>query len=283
MRVILVPVANRPECARALETSFDLARRLSADLVGCHIRPHRVSARRIPVTAGLSPAWLAASQGRNPERLSRDARELFTRIAEREAYPVATRPRADGRPVAIWYERVGSPDRIMPIVGPLSDLVVVSRPAARGGRLARLFLMEALLHSTRPVLVLPQRRLRAPGRRVVIAWNGSPEASRAVAAGMPLIEAADAVTIVAAGPEGGPGPKAARLRRYLAHHGVRADLVKTRGRDPAAEIERACEAAGADLLLMGAYSRHRLRERIFGGLTDHALRRSRLPVLASHA
>ncbi len=283
MRVILVPVANRPECARALETSFELARRFGADLVGCHIRPHRGSGKKIPLTPAVSPEWLAASQGRNPERLSRDARELFAQIAERAAYPLATRPRADGTPVAIWNERVGSPDRLMPIVGPMSDLIVVSRPAARGGRLARLFLMAALLYSTRPVLVLPQRGLRAPGRRLVIAWNQSPEASRAVAAGMPLICAADAVTIVAAGQERGAGPKSAQLRRYLAHYGLKAELLRTRGRDPAADIERACAERGADLLLMGAYSRHRLRERIFGGLTEHALGHSRLPVLIYHS
>jgi nucleotide-binding universal stress UspA family protein len=284
MRVILVPVANRPECAWALKAAFGVAARFGADLIGCHIRAHRETAVRLPTArAAAEIEWAAAHEGRDLDRDSRDARSLFEREATSAGLKLASRPRADATPVAIWYERVGSPDRIMPIVGPMSDLLVVSRPAPKGGRFARLFMMEALLHSCRPVLLLPQRGAPQPRRRIVIAWNQSPEASRAVAAGMPLLQAADGVTIGVAGSETAPGPKASHLLRYLAHHGVAADVVRTRGREPAEELEKVYRQSGADLLLMGAYSRTRLRERIFGGVTDHMLHHSSLPVLVYYS
>lgn len=285
MRVILVPVADRPECARALKAAFDVAKRFGADVIGCHIRPHRESSVRMPgLRASAEVEWATAHEGRDPDRDSRDAEVLFKRLAGDAGHRVAGKPRADRTPVAIWQERVGSPERVMPIVGPTSDMVVISRPAGKkGGRLAHLFMMEALLHACRPVLLLPQRQVREPGRNVLIAWNQSPEASRAVAAAMPLLTAADAVTIAVAGEEGAPGPKASHLVRYLRHHGVMADTTKSKGRDPGKELEQAFNTAGADLLVMGAYSRHRLRERIFGGVTEYMLAGSSLPVLIYHS
>jgi nucleotide-binding universal stress UspA family protein len=284
MRVILVPVANRPECARALKAAFLVANRFGADLIGCHIRAHRDTAVRMPpLRAAAEIEWAAAHEGRDLDKASRDARTLFEAVAKAAGHRVATQPRADATPVAIWYERVGSPDRVMPIVGPMSDLLVVSRPAAKGGRLAKLFMMEALLHSCRPVLLLPQRGAPKPRRNIVIAWNQSPEASRAVAAGLPMLKAADVVTIATAGPETAPGPKSSHLARYLAHHGVTVDVAKTRGRNPAAELEQVYRQSGADLLLMGAYSQTRLRERLFGSVTEHMLRRAALPVLVYYS
>jgi len=284
MRVILVPVANRPESSRALDSAFRLGQRLGADIVGCHIRPHRESEVRMPsLMRGSAADWQSLTKGWNAEQLSADAESLFKARAERAGYRVARKPAADGEPVAVFQARVGSPDKLMPIVGPTSDLLVLSRPAGRGGRLASLFLMEALLHSCRPLLVLPQQRVAEPARNVLIAWNQSGEASRAVAMCMPVLRAADTVGIAVSGREGGLGPKASHLQRYLAHHQVDAEVHRGRGRDTAAEIESAYAKQGADVLLMGAYSRHRLRELVFGGVTDHMLRRSKLPVLMYHS
>jgi nucleotide-binding universal stress UspA family protein len=264
--------------------AFALAERLDSDLVGCHIRPHRYSEVKMPaLLGGAGSEWTLLTKGWNAKKLSRDAQTLFEKAAARADCPVATKPRADGSRVAIWQERVGSPDKLMPIVGPMSDLLVVSRPAARGGRLASIFLSEALMHSCRPVLVLPQKKVSVPGRRILVAWNQSPEASRALAATMPLLEMADAVTLAVAGTENAPGPKSGQVVSYLQHHGIRAEVLRSRGHDVAGEIEAAFRASGADLLMMGAYSRHRLRERVFGGVTHHMLTRSALPVLMYHS
>jgi len=192
------------------------------------------------------------------------------------------RARADQSPVAIWQERVGSPQKIIPIVGPVSDLMVVSRPSRKGGSVGQVFLMQALLNSARPVLILPQKRSKGLGSRVAIAWNQSPEAARAIAMSMSVLEKAEEVTVISAGPELSVGPKASHVVRYLKHHGISAQIIKSPGRHVEEELTRAWRDSGADLLVMGAYSRHRLTQLIFGGLTDFMLRRSNIPVMMYH-
>jgi nucleotide-binding universal stress UspA family protein len=262
MRVILVPVADRPECVFALAVAFRLATAQQANVVGCHMRPHRADDAKLNSVA---------------------AHDLFARAAAESGFRLAKRPRIGQSSLAIWHEMLGTPDRIMAICGPTADLAVVSRPKPKGAGRARQFLLATLFHSARPILVLPQRRIGALGKHILIAWNQRPEAALAVAAAMPLLQKAERVTIVSCGPDANPGPKAVHLRDYLLHWGVRATILRTRGRDVDAEIERSFRETRSDLLVMGAYSRHRLREQIFGGVTDTMLFRSSLPVFMYHA
>lgn len=275
MRVILVPVADRPECARALQTAFDLGKRLEASVSGCHIRPHRSS------EVSLSSAFAeAAWRRKNTKKAPQAAKALYEQIAQQNGYKVVKR--ASATPSAIWAEKVGSPEKLMNIIGPVSDLVIVSRPAKTGG-VADVFMMSALIESARPVLVLPQSGRKKIGSKVVVAWNQSSEAARAVTAAMPLLQHADEVTVVSCGAEDRLGPKSSQLITYLAHWGIKAERVSTRGRDVDSELLGAYRDAAADLLLGGAYSRNRWREKVFGGTTKFLLRDARIPVLLVHS
>ena len=182
----------------------------------------------------------------------------------------------------MWLEKVGSPDRVLPIIGPVSDLVVVSLPKSKAEKPAQKFLQAALLNSSRPVLALPQSRKSPVGQRISIAWNQSPEAAQAVAAAMPLLQVADEVTIITCGAESSGGPKAIQLANYLKFWGVKAKRVKTKGADDAKAILKAYHDAESDLLVLGAYSRSRLRERMFGGVTEFMLRKANIPVFMLH-
>ena len=99
---------------------------------------------------------------------------------------------------------------------------------------------------------------------------------------MGLLRAADDVMILTAGPEDGVGSKSTHLQQYLRHYGIKAERVSTKGRDTQAEIQRAYEEHERDLLLMGAYSRPRWRERVFGGVTDYVLNKTAVPALMLH-
>jgi nucleotide-binding universal stress UspA family protein len=274
MRVILVPVANRPECARALNTAFDLGHRLGASVKGCHIRPHRHS------TLTLGSEFAAAAwKKKNTKSAPAAAHALYKRIAEQHGYEIIRRPRVS--PGALWAERVGSPEKIMGIAGPVADLIVVSRPKRRNS-IASLFLGAALTESARPVLLLPQAGRRKVGTRICIAWDQSPGAARTVANAVPLLQRADAVTIVTCGPEDRPGPKAAQLAGYLAHWGVNAQREQTRGRHVEIELLDACQAMRADMLISGAYSHYRWYEKVLGGTTEFLIHKARIPVLMQH-
>jgi nucleotide-binding universal stress UspA family protein len=284
VRLILVPVADRPECRVALDSAFKIGAAVGADVAGYHIHPER---REQGVSVGpLMPdddvhAAFAIADPRAIQR-SKQALTVYRRAAAKHGFAAAERPRRGELSLAFWNELVGTPARVFAVVGPVADLTVVSRPRPKSAGRAHAFLLGALLHSTKPVLVLPQRPKRGVGRRIVIAWNQSPDAAAAVAAALPLLTRAERVVVVGAGREHATGPTVTHLVRYLAHWGIAAEHERTAGKHVEREIERACSAVGADLLVMGAYSRNRFRQLVFGGVTEHMLFRTELPAFMLH-
>jgi nucleotide-binding universal stress UspA family protein len=282
VRTILVPVADRPESAFALETAFELARGHEASVIGCHVRRHR--SEEPSAFGGLLGAARAPSAEEEAEAKlnSESARALFERIAAERGFDLSKRPRLGQHGLAIWHEMVGTPDRILSIVGPVNDMLVASRPKAKASGPAQAFLLAALLRSGRPVLVLPQKRVVNVARRVLIAWNQSLEAAAALHASMAILEKAEEVTFVSAGGESRTGPKSSYAIDYLKHWGIKAQSITTGGRNPEQDLEETMKETKADLLIMGAYSRSRLRELVFGGVTEHMLFRTDKPVLMLH-
>lgn len=284
MRVILVPVADRPECINALHIAFKLAHKLDSNLCGCHIRAHRYS--DVSLQKDSSPVDDTNAQdevilmSKEHEKGCAEAKVLFSKIAGDHHYPLIKKPKAKAG--ALWLEKVGSPEKVLSIMGPVSDLIVVSRPRAKGGKLAKEFMLAAVLNSSRPVLLLPQSSKKAVGQRISIAWNQSPEAAQAVAAAMPLLRMADQVHIITSGSESGARPKSMQLASYLEFWGVKAKRVKATGPDDAMAILNAYQDTESDLLVMGAYSRSRLRQSIFGGVTDFMLNRANIPIFMLH-
>lgn len=286
MSVILVPVADRPECAYALEMAFDFGKKLGASIVGCHILAHSDSNNRLSsrfgaeyVMPGSIESESALLNRANPES-SYVAKELFTKVAESKGYSV--RKRLSGSPAAIWNERLGSPDKVMRIIGPVNDLIVVSRPVGKGSDIARLFMMTAIMESGRPVLVLPQTGIATIGQRIMIAWNQSVEVMHAVTSSLTLLKASDEVNIVTCGPENRIGPKAGQLGAYLRSWRVNSTIHKTPGKNVEKELINAYRRTHSDLLLMGAYSKRRWQQIIFGGTSQFMLEKAAIPVLMSH-
>lgn len=285
MRVIFVPVADRPECAKALRTAFDLGKHLGASITGCHIRPHRQSEVNLPAEleslTEIDAAWESVSRSKSKKKKSIAAQALFSKFADSNDYTITKK--AGAKPSSIWLEKVGSPAKVMSIMGPVSDLLIVSRPKAKSSKIAQAFMHAALMNSSRPVLILPQTGKHSVGRRISIAWNQSAEAANAVAAAMPLLQRAEQVNIITCGLETGLGPKSGQLANYLAAWGVKSKTVRATGPDSAKALMSAYQETKSDLLVMGAYSRSRLRQKIFGGVTDFMLHRANIPVLMLHS
>ena len=274
MRVILVPVADRPECATALNTAFELGKKLNASVSGCHIRPHQESDLTLS-SEFAAAAWRKKSTPEAPA----DAETFYKKIAEKHGYEMIRHARAT--PGAMWAERVGSPEKVMRIVGPISDLIVVSRPKRREG-VAGIFVDTALMRGSCPVLLIPQKGRQKLGERICIAWDQGPRVARTVKASIPLLQHAAEITIVTCGSEDRPGPKASQLKDYLKHWDIKANHVRTRGRHVEEELMDACQEAKADLIVSGAYSRQRWYEKVLGGTTEFLIHEARLPVLMQH-
>ncbi len=142
--------------------------------------------------------------------------------------------------------------------------------------------------TSRPVLIVPRAgNFGEAGKRVLVCWNASREATRAITDALPILQRADHVTVLAVNPDDGAGHGAvpgADISHYLARHGVRAEANRTYAEDidiADAILSRASDL-GCDLIVMGAYGHSRVREWIFGGVTRSIMRTMTRPVLISH-
>lgn len=148
---------------------------------------------------------------------------------------------------------------------------------------------QVVLASGRPVLVVPYAgHFDKVGRRIVIGWNATREAARAVNDAMPLLATAEVVTVLTIDAReslrGHGQLPGVDISLHLAHHGVKAQLEQTVSADLSVGdvlLSRAADL-GADLLVMGAYGHSRLRELLLGGATRTLLRNMTIPVLMSH-
>ena len=172
-----------------------------------------------------------------------------------------------------------------------SDLTVLSQPdpKAPGHRQAQTVVEEVVLQSARPTGVIPYAgRFDTLGHNVMVAWDDSREAARAVSDALPLLWRAGQVQVVSwneAGSEGDTGlvERMAALHQWLMWQGVPAEMrVETTAIDIAdAMLSRAADI-GADLVVMGAYGHSRWAERVLGGATRGVFASMTVPVLMSH-
>jgi nucleotide-binding universal stress UspA family protein len=165
--------------------------------------------------------------------------------------------------------------------GRLSDVIVFTDDAARGrGPLAQAF-QQMVGDEQRPVLVA--RPGLEPGGCIVVAWDGGKEASRAARLSLPLLEKARRVVILQAAKAGARHADPARLQSYCAQRGVASEVqMLTGGGDVARALLDAAGAAGAQILVAGAYGHPRLQEFIFGGTTRTLLNSDGPSLFLSH-
>jgi nucleotide-binding universal stress UspA family protein len=167
------------------------------------------------------------------------------------------------------------------------DLVVISHPDPPG--LPKGWSPERLLMASGvPMLIIPDGwKSETIGNKILVGWNASREARRAMADAMPFLSTAQLVTVLVVDPtkradEHGEEP-GADIALYLARHGAQIDVeqVASNG-SPISEVilSRAVDR-GVDLIVIGAYSHARWAEIIFGGVTRTLLTQMPVPVLVS--
>lgn len=212
-----------------------------------------------------------------------DAQRLFAQFCERESVPVVTSAVKAAGPSAEWHVETGQEPRWMTRYGLVADLIVVSRGNAERGD-ARSTLEAVLLDTGRPLLIpAAGARFAALPRTIAIGWKPTAQAARAVSAALPLLAHAEEIIAITVA-EDGAQHDADRLLRYLRWHGMRASS-EVIGPDPegAAQTLLACaERNGAGLLVMGGYGHSRLREWVFGGVTQRVLKGAPMAVLMTH-
>jgi nucleotide-binding universal stress UspA family protein len=171
-----------------------------------------------------------------------------------------------------------------------SDLVIVSQTDLDDSY-SRVFadLPEfVMLNSTRPLLVIPYAgKFEQIGSDVIVAWDGSMEATRAITSSMGLLRKAERVTVVVFNSSQcfeihGEQP-GADIALYLARHGVKVDVLQ---QTTQLDIGNALLSLTADmnvnLIVMGGFAHARFREMLVGGVTRTMLKTMTVPVILSH-
>ncbi len=169
-----------------------------------------------------------------------------------------------------------------------ADLILAPRPEGDTRKLVRSDVPErVLMEAGAPVLVLPQGWPYGPvGANVVIAWNASREAARAVHDATPLLKKAKKVTIFSFSSRArGLRASAERLADHLLQHGVSAHLADWTDTGDVSALEAlfaSLDTQDADLIVAGAFGHSRLFESLFGGVSLDLLRQPTAPILMSH-
>lgn len=170
-----------------------------------------------------------------------------------------------------------------------SDLVVLPRPYGEGrGHDLEAIAEAAMFEGDVPVLIQPDgQEFPKEINRVLVAWNESREALRAVKAALPFLQAAETVNIaIIDPPQHGPerSDPGGQLSQFLSRHGVRAELSVLSKTMPRVSdvLTRHAEDIEADMMVMGAYSHSRFRESIMGGATRNMLEMTERPLFLAH-
>jgi nucleotide-binding universal stress UspA family protein len=283
MRTILVPLFSECSSEPALEAALLIAKPMRSHIRAMFVRPDPNAAMRyVPemvIAAGINRDKIEEEGHRAAE----NEHVQFDAWRDKHQLPLAlVDNRLDSR-FASWSEQVGEIEQVITHFGRVSDLIVMSQFDANNITAARCF-DAALFGTGRPTLVVPKRLSWDLLDHVMIAWNGSLEASHAVFGALPLLHEARRVTIFSASEIDSDEPRGGELAEALSWYGITTGHITRCAplSSTGAALIEATQEARVTLILMGAYTHSRLHQTFLGGVTRRVLADSPIPVLMSH-
>jgi len=273
LKSILVHVTDSDEARARVASALELAMEHDAHLTGLAVRP----VVNIP---GYAASTIPESVFRDVEAQQKEAEEAARKSFEEAATRAGWSDRSG------WLIGEGRTSDVVGLHARYADLTIVGQqPVSGPDETEDSFPDILVMRSGRPVLVYPHiGSKRSIGKHIVVAWNASREAARAVGDAMPLLEKSDKVDVMSVEPEGIGDLPGADIAHHLARHDINADAKRSvANRIDAGDVLLNYVAdSGADLLVMGAYGHSRIREMVLGGVTRHMLAHMTIPVLMSH-
>ncbi len=272
IKTILVQAGADPRAGERLTVALSLAATFDAHLVALFPIPTPI------IPSGyvdyIPPAVIEQEVARTRELVA-GAKEKALEAA-----------RKAGRTLE-WREEQGPEISAIVEQGRYADLVVVDQkdPLDEGLPGTMVLAAHVALGAGRPVYCVPYvGSYTKPIRKVLIAWNGTREATRAAHDALPFLKQAEQVIVFSINPDSDTHYPGADIATHLARHGVKVEARHTVAKDidVASALLGAVSDFGVDLLVMGAYGHTRLRELIFGGTTRTLLESMTVPVLLSH-
>ena len=276
-RSLLVQVDDNSQSDRRISVAARLARLHDAELQGIYVTPAR---EMTPFTSAILPDSVVVQRLRDTGEAQARAEQRFRGGAAAEQLATIT-----------WSAPAGPALDAAVVHARRADIVVAGQPLPEGENagFANDLLYALLMQAGRPLLVVPHAGdFPVVGQNVLVAWKETRESARAVSDALPLLKRADNVVVMPvsspADRDSGEAQSGAGIVAWLAQHGIAAKVRNEVADDIDVGnllLSRASDLA-TDLLVMGAYSRARLAERVAGGVTRVILESMTVPVLMSH-
>jgi nucleotide-binding universal stress UspA family protein len=285
IKTILACVSSAESGQSVLDVAGRLAKKFGSHIEVLHVRADPRGL--VPYTGeGMDGSMIEeimeVTEKEGGERAVK-AKQAFDAFCTSSGITISDTPTDPPGSTIVWREESGREDEIVAIRGRLFDVIVVGRPVADAALPSPITLEAALLDTGRPTLITPPSIGADMGRHIAVAWESSPEAAHAIGAAMPLLCAAEKVTLLAADPIAPPEiPPEEGVTRF-AWSGISADIVQfdVSNEEIGAAYLKHAKAVGADMLIKGAYAHSRLRQMILGGRTRHIITHAEIPVLLS--
>jgi nucleotide-binding universal stress UspA family protein len=233
----------------------------------------------VPISgAGYIPADVIESQRADNETAAEAAIKDFTTATDRAGI--------SAEPQMLTASLTGAGDQFARMARRF-DLAIVGQAQPEMSTMEQIIGETTLFESGRPMIMVPYIQ-KAPFKtdNVIICWDGSRTAARAVADAIPILGKSSRIEIVSVTNERGKEDEieGADIGQHLARHGLKVDVHRiSKGNIDVADalLSHAADSA-ADLMVMGGYGHSRLREFVLGGVTRSIFQSMTLPVLLSH-
>jgi nucleotide-binding universal stress UspA family protein len=233
----------------------------------------------VPISgAGYIPAEVIETQRDDNETAAAAAIKSFTAASEQAGI--------SAEPITTSASLAGAGDQFARMARRF-DLAIVGQPQPEASSMEQIIGETTLFESGRPMILVPYiQKTGFKTDNVMICWDGSRTAARAVADAIPIIRKSGRVEIVIVASEHGKQDEieGADIGQHLARHGLKVDVHRISGGDidvGDALLSHAADS-GADLMVMGGYGHSRWREFVLGGATRSIFEAMTVPVLISH-
>ena len=276
IKSILLQLADTPHNAERIDVAVALARAHDAHVIALFtVAPLRSATLGGYPSDGMALAKAIMEQRESTEKAVASWEARFDERMRREGLG------------SEWRTLTGDRRSIAYVHAHYADVTVMGQPgdAEEGEDIAPGWIEDVILTSGRPVLAVPYAgKFETLGERILIAWNGTREAARAVYDALPILEKAKKTIVFSVNQPQASHIPGTDMCAYLARHGVKAEAQHTIARDIQVgdAILNAAADSVADLIVMGAYGHSRLREFVLGGATRQLLNHMTVPVLMSH-
>ena len=285
IKTILVPLDGGKTSLDVLDTALVVAKRFNAHIAALHISESALTSSTYANISSNLKESILREERQSQDNVAREIRNHVESFAKRRRITFSDNPAVSDKVSVSFSHEHGDVNDVLVRWARYHDTAAVCRPQTTPGKLrigkVGSSVESLMMESGKPILMVPPNWVVKKAQHAVIAWNDSLEASKALSMTLPWLLQMKKVTIVVAKSriEGGE-----KVRTQLAWHGIDAQVqvLNRRGQSAGKRLLKICKNIEADFLVMGAFSHSRVKQRLFGGVTDYVLENANILTVMVH-